>query len=238
MTEMLNITPISSSLHLKMMIFTLCIIIITQILGFRSRQSGTLSSSSQILGICMFALWLIYNAYYFYPGNFSWEVSLPLHVCDLLGPISAIALISSNRKARAVLYFCALTLATQAIITPIGNQDPEAFRFWLYWLLHAGIISLSVFDLIVRHYKPNIKDLHQVFFFDIAYAVLITPFNIAFCWNYGYLGNSKPDTPTVIDFLGPWPERIFSIILIAIALQTLMYLPWLIYDRFSNQTKE
>jgi len=212
-----------------MILFTLCIIAFLQVWGFRARRSGALQSTSKTLGVAMLALWLGYNAYYFYPGNFSWGVSLPLHVCDILGPISAIALISSNRQSRALLYFCGLTLAGQAVATPTGNQSPEALRFWLYWLLHAGIISFSVFDLTVRGYKPHISDLRWVVFFDMAYAVLVTPLNIAFGWNYGYLGDHRPDAATAVDVLGPWPARIIIMVLVAVVLQMAMYLPWLVY---------
>ena len=187
-----------------------------------------------MFGFSMSVIWIIYNAYYFHPSNFEWRTSLPLHVCDLLGPISSIALITSNKNARALLYFCAIPFAAQAIITPTGNQDPNTLRFWLYWLLHAGIISSSIFDLTLRGYRPTQKDFVRVLFVDTLYVVMITPFNILFDWNYGYLGASKPDTPTDLDLLGPWPERIGVMLLVAALLQCLMYLPWFIRDGLLN----
>lgn len=213
-----------------MILFTLCFILATQIWGFRARRNAQISVVSRRFGYGMLVLYLIYVAYFLYPSNFSWEISLPLQVCDLLIPISAIALINSNRQARSLQYFCAFTLAGQAILTPAGNQDPASFRFWLYWIIHAGIYSSALFDLTVKRYTPKISDLFQVLIINIIYAILIVPLNIAFNWNYGFLGNSKPNAPTVIDLLGPWPQRIFIILLIAITSQILMYLPWAVYQ--------
>lgn len=219
-----------------MVLLSLSIVMVAQYWGYKSKKAETLQRTSKRIGIGMLLLWLIYNAYYFYPSNFRWETSLPFHVCDLLGPIAAIALFSSYRLPRAVLYFCGLTLAGQALLTPTGNQDPATLRFWLYWLLHAGIISVFLFDLTIRAYRPSFIDLRQVLYFDLAYAVLISPLNIAFNWNYGYLGNSKPDVPTIVDFLGPWPERILAMLLLAGLVQAAMYLPWMVVRILKRQS--
>jgi hypothetical integral membrane protein (TIGR02206 family) len=226
---------ITIALHLKMVLFTLCVVVLLSLWGFRQRKMGVLQSRSTVLGVAMLALWLCYNAYYFFPGNFRWDVSLPLHVCDILGPVSAIALMVSNRKSRALLYFCGLTLAGQAIATPTGNQDPEALRFWLYWLLHVGVIAFSVFDLTVRGYRPNFSDLCWVVLFDVAYVALVTPLNVAFGWNYGYLGDSRPDAATAVDMLGPWPERVFIMLAVVVVLQVTMLCPWLVYRSLINK---
>ena len=220
----------SFSLYFMMILFTLSVIFIAQFFGFWAREKGHLLTYNRGLGTVIMVLWLLYNAYYFSPSIFSWSVSLPIHVCDILGPISALALLINNSKFRALLYFCAIPLAGQAIITPTGNQDPFILRFWFYWLLHAGILAISIYDLTVRKYKPKLKDLFWVIIFDFVYIILVVPLNIIFGWNYGYLGNSKPDVTTAIDFLGPWPERVLLMLIIVILFQFVFYLPWMIHQ--------
>lgn len=217
-----------------MVLLTIFLTGATTIAGLYFRKINKLREISHFLGWGLFALWMIYNAYYFLPSTFDWKVSLPLHVCDLLAPVASLALITENRTARAVLYFSALTMAGQAIYTPTGNQDPTTTRFWLYWFLHAGIISAFVFDLLARRFRPTTRDFSTVLLLTLIYAALIVPLNVAFEWNYGYLGNSKPDAPTALDVLGPWPQRIATLLLLAAALELVMYLPCLVFQRFKN----
>jgi hypothetical integral membrane protein (TIGR02206 family) len=185
------------------------------------------------MAIFMALLWTAYNAYYFWPDRFDWKVSLPLQVCDLLGPAAAIAIRFKFRIVRAFLYFCAFPLATQAVLTPTGNQDPRFPRFWLYWTLHAFILSLSAFDLIVLKYRPLLKDFLSIVLIDSLYVAMIAPVDAYFGWNYGYLGDSLPDGMTAISYLGSWPSRILFMFAIVIASQSLLLAPWLIIPRVS-----
>lgn len=219
-----EITPL---LHILMVLVVAVIIIFISIIGIRAKHKGYSKQFSAYFGISLLCLWGVYNIYYFLPTNFRLDISLPLHICDILAVIAAFALLKPNRKTSALLYFCALALAGQAIITPIGNQNPVIFRFWLFWLLHAGIISASIYDLVVRKYRPIFKDYLFVVGCGLLYFVLILPLDITFDWNYGYIGNQTPDSPTVIDSLGAWPLRLVWMFAIVFVVQFLMYLPWM-----------
>lgn len=205
-----------------MLVFVVAWALITLLWGLRSKKSGSLERTSLLLGYSMLVLWLSYNLYYFQPARFTWETSLPLHACDVIAAIAGIVLIKPYRIGRAVLYLSALALTTQAIITPTGDQDPTQYRFWLYWALHAGIVACSLFDFAVLEYRPSLEDFLWVVAIDIAYALIVVPLNVILGWNYGYLGSSKPDVPTAIDLLGPWPQRIALILGLVITLQFLM----------------
>ncbi|MDR2010312.1 MAG: TIGR02206 family membrane protein [Bacteroidales bacterium] len=229
-----EITPI---LHFLMILFVGVLTVFISITGNKAKKIGQLKQFSTWFGISLFCLWIIYNIYYFLPANFKIDVSLPLHACDILAIIATLSLLKPNKKASALLYFCALALAGQAIITPVGNQDPTTFRFWLFWLLHAGIISTSIFDLIVRKYRPVFKDLLFVFACELLYVVLILPLNIIFEWNYGYIGNTKPDSATLIDALGAWPQRLIWMFAIIFMVQFIMYLPWKLFGGKDDEKK-
>lgn len=228
--------PISTKLHLLMLFLVLCLILVTQYWGRYSKKAGVLDETSRIMGVGMITLWILYNIYYFHPKNFDWGTSLPLHMCDIVALVSGITLLKSYRIGRSLLYFSALALTTQAIITPIGNQDPLQYRFWLYWILHAGIISCSLFDLLIRGYEPNIKDFFSVVIVDIIYVLLVLPLNIILGWNYGYMGNSKPNTPTIIDLLGPWPERVIKIIGLGVVMQAIMLALWIVHQKITQKS--
>lgn len=178
---------------------------------------------------------VLYNIYYFMPSVFRWDTSLPLHICDLLGIACVLALFTRLRIARTFVYFFALPLASQAVITPVGNQDPTLPRFWLYWLLHTAILACSLYDLSVRNYRPTRCDFLHILGVDLCYVLLIVPLNVMFSWSYGYLGNVVPETDTAINLLGPWPWRILTMIAAGLALQTVMMIPWWIFGRKNNE---
>lgn len=214
-----------------MAVYVLLIILTLQWYGKHHLVSQSPDFKSRNVAIAVFCLWIVYNIYYFIPAHFRWDTSLPLHVCDLLGAVAPIALISNFRWARAFLYFCGIALASQAVITPVGNQDPSTLRFWLYWTLHAAILAASVYDIYVRRYRPQFADFALIVVMDIVYAVVIIPMDIVTGWNYGYLGNHRPEVHTAVDFFGTWPARIGPMIAVVIVAQALFYLPWALIRR-------
>lgn len=226
---------IPPAIHFAMIAFVGGAVLGTVLIGGWSRKKGWLLPFSHGTAVAMLGVWIIYNAYYFTPGVFTWHTSLPLHVCDLLAPVAAWALIRSGRKARAILYFAAVALAGQAVITPTGDQSPTSLRFWLYWILHAGILACCALDLIVRGFRPTWRDYVSTALIELGYVAVVFSINVAFGWNYGYIGNSKPDTPTLIDSLGPWPERVLLIVLVGLAAQGAMLLPWSIARRCARK---
>lgn len=214
----------STLLHLLMIL--LIIISIILVIVFSNQIIKNESIFSKALGYSTLIIWITYNIYNFSPANFIVSESLPFHLCDVLAITAVITLLTKNKKASTFLYFCAIPLASQAIITPTGEQNPLLFRFWLFWTLHASIIICSVYDIIIRKYRPTIKSYFFTLVCDIIYVIIILPINIIFNFNYGFIGNTSPDIPTLIDILGPWPLRVLWIFLAVAFIQFLMYLPW------------
>jgi len=62
-------------------------------------------------------------------------------------------------------------------------------------------------------------------------VLLVLPIDLAFGWNYGFVGPSRPDHPSIVDVLGPWPQRLAAIAAIAAAAMALLLAPWLIVRR-------
>jgi len=62
-------------------------------------------------------------------------------------------------------------------------------------------------------------------------AGLYLPLDVAFGFNYGYLGKSKPNGTTMIDALGPWPGRVVVIVGLVALVMALMTLPWEVVRR-------
>src|SRR5687768_13772222 len=93
-------------------------------LGLYWRGTERQAKFERTFGIVALVLWVIVHAWELTPGEFDPAQSLPLHLCDVSTLIAAVALITSARKWRALLYFWGLGLNTQAFITPLLQSGP------------------------------------------------------------------------------------------------------------------
>ncbi len=161
-----------------------------------------------------------------WPGNFVPWVSLPLHVCDIAAWIAPLALLTSRRGLRAMLYFWGIGLSTQAFVTPTVSAGPGDVWFWAFWITHLQIVGAAVYDVVARGFRPRWRDLGVAVFYSTMYGVAMVALNSATEWNYGFLGPARPSAPTIIDALGPWPLRTVWMALIGYFLFAVLTVVW------------
>jgi hypothetical integral membrane protein (TIGR02206 family) len=162
-------------------------------------------------------------AWYLFPANFDIGVSLPLHYCDMTVWIAAAALWSQSRWLRSVLFFWGFALSTQAFITPTLREGMGHPRYWFFFMNHMFIVGSAVYDVVALRFRPTVRDFGTASAALAVYACLIMPVNVVAGANYGFIGDSKPDAPTILDKLGPWPDRILLIWLLAQTAMLLVY---------------
>jgi hypothetical integral membrane protein (TIGR02206 family) len=150
----------------------------------------------------------------------------PLQLCHWVALADAIVLAAPRRVLRAVAYFCGLALCTQAIFTPSLVEGPSQWPFWFFWATHALIVAVPAYDIAARGFRPSWDDWRVACLVAIVYVALILPVDLTTGWNYGFVGPSKPNTPSIVDVLGPWPARLAIIVAIALGAMTLLMLPW------------
>lgn len=172
---------------------------------------------TQLVSLWYYTLW----------RPFRWEHSLPLEVCDLTGIIAFFALLTQNRVARIILYYWTFALTTHAFITPILRQGPDTLRFWVFWGTHVVILVSAVYDVVVNRFRPRGWDLGMITLVLLLYGAVVIPLNVVTGFNYGFTGRSKPDTPTLVDVLGPWPLRlVWMFLLIELVFAVLTVIWW------------
>ncbi len=155
----------------------------------------------------------------------------PLQLCHLCAAAAAIVLISAHPLLRPVVYFCGLGLCTQALVTPSLVEGPTQFPFWFFWATHAMIVAVPVYDVAARGYRPGWRDFRIACVAAVFYVLLVLPIDLATGWNYGFVGPSRPGVPSIVDLLGPWPQRLAAIVVIAAAAMFALLLPWLLLRR-------
>lgn len=195
-------------------------------LGEEKARTATLLFAG--FGVCV-NVWSI--TYWLLPERFDLKMSLPLQLCDLACLCAPIALAGRQRWARALLYFWGIGLSTQAFITPTLTQGPETMRYWLFWWLHVVIVGSAVHDCVVWKYRPTGRDFLTATAVSLCWVGAMMLLNAHLGANYGYLGSSTPDRPTIVDLLGPWPLRVLVLGSIVTALFAVLWAAWPIADR-------
>jgi hypothetical integral membrane protein (TIGR02206 family) len=167
-------------------------------------------------------------------------VSLPLQLCDLAALVAAGAMITDWRPLRALLYFWGIGLSTQAFISPIIQAGPNSLRFWMFFVSHTMIVGSAIYDLIVRGYRPRGRDALLAMGVTAAYSLSMFLLDIYLSRavgvqiNYGFVGNTTPDNPTIMNKLGPWPLRVLILALIVIAGFTMLWAVWPLSRRLTR----
>jgi hypothetical integral membrane protein (TIGR02206 family) len=204
--------------------------------GIKHRGSSRLRRAECLAGWVMLGLWTITTVYWLLPANYGIGISLPLHMCDLTGLLAPIVLLTTLRWPRTLLYFWGLGLSINGILTPVLDHGPLHLTFWLYWLTHTAIIGTAIYDVIARDYRPNFRDCLIAIGACAIWLATVLAVDLSLDLNYGYVGNVTPERPTVIHTLGPWPLRVYKMIVAVLALFMGMWLPWAIARRVRAQT--
>jgi hypothetical integral membrane protein (TIGR02206 family) len=171
-------------------------------------------------------LWLVVQGWWMLPPRFDPATSLPLHMCHLVSLLASAALLVPARWLRTLLYFWGIGLCSQALITPSLREPPSSVWFWAFWIEHGLLIAIAVYDLVVREYRPTWRDYGFACAAAVAYLAVVLPLDIALQTDYGFVGVPKPENPSVLDLLGPWPERLGSIVMLVAAAMAALMLPW------------
>lgn len=179
-------------------------------------------------------LWAL--VYWLQPAHYDITRSLPLHMCDLAGLLAPLLFLTHWRPIRAIMYFWGIGLCTQAFITPTLLEGIGEQRYWLFWLNHLAIVGSAVYDLIVRRFRPTIRDFLTTTIITVIWYASAAFVNMHYGSNYGYNGNVKMDRPTIIDTLGPWPERAFLLAVIGIAWFGVLWVVWPVVARMRTKS--
>lgn len=198
---------------------------------------GVVDGPGQLLGAIGLMHWFVYQLWWNIPPRYGIERLIPLQLCDLAGVVAGLALLTGKRFLNTTLYFWAFALSTQAFFTPIVRDGPALTRFWLFWESHTFIVGAAVYIVAVRGYRPYGRDIAIGIGMTALYAAIVFPLNLLIDGaNFGYIGRPDPKLPTTLmDVLGPWPWRLIPLAGLVVAAFLLIYLPWLVADKFGRK---
>jgi hypothetical integral membrane protein (TIGR02206 family) len=200
----------------------------------RRRRGGVAAAPSRAeraIGGFYLAIWVATFVWLLFPPRHDPATTYPLQLCHLCGAAAALVLLSPQRGVRAVLYFCGLGLCAQALITPALSEGPAFYPFWFFWGTHGMIVGVAVYDVVARGFRPGLRDYGVACIVAAIYVAAVLPIDVALGWNYGFVGPSRPGVPSIVDLLGPWPQRLLLIAAIAAAAMGSLLVPWIVAGR-------
>ena len=192
----------------------------------RRRSANERACLERWLALANLFVWVMAHVYWMLPGQFEVRTSLPLQLCHLAALVATASLVTGNRLTQTLVYYWGFGLATQAMLTPALEEGPANLWFWVFWQQHGMVLALACYHLVVRGYRPSWADYRRACLATFAYFCVVFPIDVALGLNYGFVGPSRPDYPTVIDVLGPWPQRLALIFAIIAAVMALITWPW------------
>ena len=195
-------------------------------IGQRQRDDAAPTGFEKTLAIVSLVLWLAAHGYWNTPPQLDPAKTLPLQMCHLVSLGASFALLTRRRWLRALLYFWGIGLCTQALITPNLVDPPTTVWFWAFWFQHGFIQVAAVYDLVVLRFRPAWRDYGFACLAALAYVAVVLPLDLLLGANYGFVGESKPGAPSIVDLLGPWPARLAVIVALVAAVMALLMLPW------------
>lgn len=153
------------------------------------------------------------------------EYLLPLHLCDAAIVLAICALLTLSRPAAELLYFWAGAGTTVAMLTPDLSLGFPRWEFFVFFGLH-GLVVVSALALTFGYgLAPRPGAAGRAFLATLLYAALVGAIDVAGDFNFMFL-RAKPETPTLLDFMGPWPVYVLVGAVIALGLFQLLALPF------------
>ncbi len=202
----------------------------------RNRQSRNLATTfERTLAYFNIAVWLASYGYWQMPERFDPVTTLPLQMCHVTSLIASWVLLTRHNMLRAILYFWTFALCTQAMITPSLVEPPTSVVFWAFWFLHGFVMLTAVYDLSVRAFRPAWRDYGIACVASATYVAVVLPIDLALGANYGFLGKATALHPSIVDLLGPWPQRLLIIVPLAALAMLVTMLPWVMARRLSRR---
>jgi hypothetical integral membrane protein (TIGR02206 family) len=182
---------------------------------------------SRALAVVLLAWFLAYHVVVALQSSYELEFDLPLHLTDAATMVAAVALWTLRPLLFELTYFWGLTASLQATLTPgLGVDDHfPSFFYWQYFVTHAGVVLAAVFLAFGLGLTAHPGAVGRVFLATAVWAAVAAAGNALTGGNYMFL-TERPETGSLLDYMGPWPWYILGAGLLALVMFIALDLPF------------
>ena len=161
-----------------------------------------------------------------YKPDFNYQEDLPFHLCSFLALIIPLLSVTRRYLFYEIFLFLILAGTLQSLITPT-EYNYLNFPYFRYWFVHGGLVIFVFYATIIYDMRPTLKSVFKSFLGLQLFTAFIIVINYILGSNYFYT-NAKPNTSTLLDVFGEWPQYILVVEIILIPFFLLIYLPFYI----------
>ena len=190
-----------------------------------------------IVMACIISISVIsYTVIKIFEGPFDVQKDLPLHLCNFLGLTIPIFAVLRKYWMYEIIVFWILAGTAQGVFTPDLDEGFPHYRFFKYWLEHAGLVLFIVYASAVYGMRPKFKSIIKAFGAIQIYLIFILGVNALIGSNYLFLMR-KPDHTSLLDVLGEWPYYILVEELLILPFFLIIYGAFKAIDMLSERTR-
>jgi len=215
-----------SGLHAAVLVAIFGVTALAIWLARRNPMPAMPAPTERAVGLAYLAAWVTTYAFLLSPPLHDPAKTYPLQLCHWNAVAAALLLVTRWSALRPIVYFWGFALSTQALITPSLTEGPAIYPFWFFWSTHGIIVGVAIYEVFARGYLPTLRDYGIACAAAALYVAIVLPLDLAFDWNYGFVGKGKPEVRSIVDALGPWPERLAIIFALVASAMALLLLPW------------
>ncbi|MGG3575208.1 TIGR02206 family membrane protein [Bacillus gobiensis] len=221
---------------------TLLIIVLLAVCLFIFRRFLAVNRRIRIFCYSLAALLIIsdisYHVWAIFYDVWSLRESLPLELSDLAVLLTIVMLLTRSVSLFQFLYFAGIGSSIQAMLTPdLGIYSFPHFRFFEFYVSHGGVFLACLFMVAVEKYRPTFFSLWMTLIIVNVYGACVFFINRILNSNYLYI-MKKPESASILDFLGPWPWYLLSVEGVMIISFLLLYSPFWFREKIRREGRK
>lgn len=153
------------------------------------------------------------------------ENALPIHLCDVVALVLAVAIIRKSQRCAELGYLWGLSGTLQGLITPTLEFDWHSPEYYAFFVQHGGVPTAALTLVFGCGLRPQPGALLRTMKWSWVYMAGACLLNFLLHTNYGYF-NGPPPVASLLDFMGPWPWYLLTLQVVAVVFFSLLLLPF------------
>jgi len=158
-------------------------------------------------------------------GQLTFPERVPLELCDASLFMMIVALFVMRASVFDLAYYTAIAGGSMALLTPNLWEPFPSLGTIQFFIAHGLTLAAALYLVWSGQARPRPGSVRRALLAVNLYAGLVIAFDFIFRTNFMYLLH-KPENPSLLDFLGPWPWYILAAEGVALVLFSLLYLPF------------